>query len=183
MKKIINLFKSILSIPGIILRSITRVWPIELYGNNLRRWYYRKKFHSFGEKSIIQQGCTVFFPELMQIGHSSSVGRYTELNPGPGEKPCLVVGDNTWIGPYCFFRTSNHRFDDPDKLFIEQGSEEKKIILGDDVYVGAKCIFLGGADVGNHSVISAGSVVSIKIPPYSIVAGNPARVIRKRKEV
>ncbi|MFA7677874.1 MAG: acyltransferase, partial [Candidatus Omnitrophota bacterium] len=129
----------------------------------------------------IHDKCIILFPNLIQIGSRSSLARYVELNPGPGQAPCLIIGEDTWIGPYCFFRTANHKFDNLDELFIKQGHDEKKIILGNDIYVGAHCIFLGGTEIGDHSIIAAGSVVSIKVPSYSVVAGNPARVIRKRK--
>lgn len=162
------------------LKELLRLLPVEFFGHKVRAWYYKNKFYSYGKKAQILEGVHIFFPELIQIGTNSSIGRYSELNPGPGEKPCLVIGDNTFIGPYCFFRTANHRFDNPHELFIKQGHDEKKIILGNDIYVGAHCIFLGGTEVGDHCVIAAGSVVSGKIPAYSIVAGNPARAIRSR---
>lgn len=166
---------------AVLFQAVIDRWPSDLSGRRLRYWYYKNKFFSCGKDVKIHERCTIFFPNRIQIGFGSSIARYVELNPGPSDEPCLVIGNDTWIGPYCFFRTANHRFDNPDILFIKQGSENKKIILGNDIYVGAHCIFLGGAEVGDHSVIAAGSVVSIKIPSYSVVAGNPARVVRKRK--
>ncbi len=169
------------TIPNTLLEVFIRNYPDRILGGRLRLCYYKRKFYSCGTENFICEGTKIFSPQLIQIGSRSSIGRYTELNPGPGKAPCLIIGDDTWIGPSCFFRTANHKFDDPDTLFIKQGHEEKTIILGNDIYVGAYCIFLGGAEVGDHSVIAAGSVVSTNIPPYSIVGGNPARVIRKRK--
>lgn len=169
------------TVPSTLLNRFVVNTPDTMLGNRLRVWYYKRKFYACGTNVLIWEGVKIYFPHLIQIGSRSSIGRYTELNPGPGQTPCLVIGDDTWIGPNSFFRTANHRFDDPDRLFIEQGHEEKTIVLGNDIYVGAHCIFLGGAEVGDHSVVAAGSVVSTKIPPYSIVGGNPARVIRKRK--
>jgi len=181
MRKIILFFQKLYIAPGFLLEAIVKRWHPDLVGDKIRSAYYKNRFFSFGKDSLIREGCCVYHPHLIQLGERSSVGRYTELNPGPGETPCLIIGDDTWIGPYCFFRTASHKFDDPDVLFIKQGHEEKKVILGNDIYTGAKCIFLGGAEVGDHCVIAAGSVVSTKIPSYSVVGGNPARVIRKRK--
>lgn len=162
-------------------RAVINKWPSDLFGVRLRYWYYKRKFFFCGKKVKILEGCNIFYPALIKIGDCSGISRYVELNPGPSNEPCLIIGDDSWIGPYSFFRTANHKFDNPDVLFIKQGHENKKIIIGNDVYVGAHCIFLGGTEVGDHSVIAAGSVVSTKIPPYSIVAGNPARVVRLRK--
>lgn len=177
--KILILFP--LKIIANLFRLVINKWPSDLFGKRLRYWYYKKKFSYCGEKVLIQEGCIIYYPDLIRIGDRSGISHYVELNPGPSDEPCLIIGNDTWIGPYSFFRTANHKFDDPDVLFIKQGHESKKIILGNDIYVGAHCIFLGGAEVGDHSVIAAGSVVSTKIPPYSIVAGNPARVVRLRK--
>ncbi len=169
------------SIPNLLFRWFVKNIAPELFGNRIRYWYYKRKFFAYGQDSLIHEGCVIYFPELIKIGSRSSIGRYTELNPGPGEAPCLIVGDDTWLGPYSFFRTANHRFDKLDELFIKQGHEEGKIVLGNDIWGGAHCIYLAGTEIGDHCVIAAGSVVSGKIPPYSIVGGNPARVIRLRK--
>ena len=55
------------------------------------------------------------------------------------------------------------------------------INIGNDVWIGARCIFLPGVNVGDGSVIGTGSVVTHDVEPYSIVAGNPAKLIRMRK--
>ncbi len=183
MNKIIRKLLVIAKAPSVFLRAIVDNFPSEVFGNRLRYLYYRKRFYSFGQNTQILQGCLIYYPELIQIGSNSSIGRFTDLNPGPGagDAPYIIIGDYAFIGPYTYFRSANHLFGDPDKLFIEQGHEEKKIIIGNDVYCGAHCIFLGGTKIGDHCVIAAGSVVSGEIPPYSVVGGNPARVIRKRK--
>ena len=87
-------------------------------------------------------------------------------------------------------RSENHRFDKFDIPIQNQGHDSKEIefnnnsysvVIEDDVWIGARVILLSGAHIGEGSVISAGSVVSNKIPPYSIAVGNPARVIANRK--
>ena len=179
LKRILHLV--FIALPECMLRAVVKYLPCELMGNKVRFWYYRRRFFALGGKTVINEGCEIFFPQLIQVGINCSIGRYSELNPGPSQAtPCLIIGDNSWFGPYCFFRTANHKFDDPQTLFFLQGHEESKIVIGNGVYAGAHCIFLPGTEIGDHCVIAAGSVVSGKIPPYSIVAGNPARVVRKR---
>ena len=181
--KPIQWLQLILSAPGVFFKAIVNNFPAELFGNALRRWYYCRKFYAYGEDSTIHDGCVIYYPELIQIGAHSHIGRYSDLNPGPGtsDPPSIIIGDYAFIGPYSYFRSANHRFEDPDVLFIKQGHDEKKIIIGSDVYIGAYCVFLGGSEIGDHCVIAAGSVVSGKIPSYAVAGGNPCRVIRFRK--
>jgi len=86
--------------------------------------------------------------------------------------------------------TYNHRFDNLNVPIRNQGHDSNEIefnnnsysvVIEDDVWIGARAILLSGAHIGKGSIISAGSVVSNNIPPYSIVVGNPARVVANRK--
>lgn len=59
-------------------------------------------------------------------------------------------------------------------------TKSNEVTIGNDVWIGTNCIILAGVHVGNGSVIGAGSVVTKHVPPYSVVAGNPAKIIRRR---
>ena len=74
----------------------------------------------------------------------------------------------------------NHVFARLDVPIIQQGHEGADIIIGNGVWIGARCILLAGAKIGDHCVVAAGSVISNEIAPYSIAVGNPARVVKKR---
>jgi maltose O-acetyltransferase len=64
---------------------------------------------------------------------------------------------------------------------VEQGYEgTRPIVIEDDVWIGARVTILGGVNIGTGAVIGAGSVVTKNVPPYAIVAGNPAKLIRYR---
>ena len=71
-----------------------------------------------------------------------------------------------------------HNFTDPSKGVFDTEPEYKCISIGDEVFFGEGCICM--ANVGEKSIIGAGSVVVKDIPPYSIAVGNPARVIKTR---
>lgn len=86
------------------------------------------------------------------------------------------------MGPDCIALTQNHAFDRVDIPMIQQGlQEEKKINIGNDVWIGQRVIILPGVTIGDGAIIGAGSVVTKNVNDYDIVAGNPARVIRNRK--
>lgn len=93
----------------------------------------------------------------------------------------IDIGDNTIIGPGVTIWGSNHRYKDKNVIVREQGYDCKRVIIGNDVWIGANVTILPGAKIGEGVVVGAGSVVTGKeILPYSIVAGIPARRIAER---
>jgi acetyltransferase-like isoleucine patch superfamily enzyme len=100
----------------------------------------------------------------------------------------IRVGKNVRIGGNA--RIYDHDFHAVDPLSRRQaatdsaGCKTAPVVIGDDVFIGANAMILKGVTIGDRSIIGAGSVVSIKgIPPDSLVAGNPARVIRRLKKI
>ena len=75
----------------------------------------------------------------------------------------------------------NHRFADPGRPIHEQGLELAPIRIGNDVWIAAGARIMAGVSIGEGCVVGAGSVGTKDIPPYSIAAGVPARVIQKRE--
>lgn len=76
----------------------------------------------------------------------------------------------------------NHSFEDADRPIHEQGLISAGIDIGDDVWIGANAVIVDGVSVGRGAVIAAGAVVTRDVPPFAVVAGVPARVIRQRGE-
>ena len=113
----------------------------------------------------------------IEIGNHSSVNDFTVIRGGGGIK----IGSNVRIGPHCVLSGISHRFDRTDIPICEQGPVRKPILIEDDVWIGANTTVIDGVTIATGVVIGAGSVVTRKIPPYTIVGGNPARVIRHRK--
>jgi len=107
------------------------------------------------------------------IGRNSGIGQFGFIGCGGG----VEIGANVIMGQYVSFHTQRHRFEDPARPIVAQGVERCGIVIGDDVWVGAKATFLPGAVVGRGSVVAAGAVVRGVVPEGAIVAGVPARVI------
>lgn len=72
-----------------------------------------------------------------------------------------------------------HHINDLETPIKDQGGDYEKIVIGEDCWIGNGALVM--ADIGEHSIIGAGSVVVDKIPPFSIAVGNPAKVIQTRK--
>lgn len=116
-----------------------------------------------------------FTPEL-KIGNNSGIGNYCELN-GP-----ITIGDDVMMGPEVVMYTTRHNDEHTDIAMRYQGFKEQlPIVIGNDVWIGRRVIIMPGVTVGDGVIIGAGAVVTKNIPPYCVVGGVPAKVIRYRK--
>ncbi len=128
-----------------------------------------------GKNVNIEKGAN--FSSDISLGDNSGIGINSELSGH------ITIGNDVMMGPYCMMYTSNHGMERTDIPMWRQKSETPRpIVIGNDVWIGSRVIILPGVHVGDGSVIGAGSVVTKDVEPYSIVAGNPARLIRKRVE-
>jgi acetyltransferase-like isoleucine patch superfamily enzyme len=73
----------------------------------------------------------------------------------------------------------NHNYQDPERRIDEQGVSTSLITIEDDVWIGANSTVLAGVTIGRHSIVAAGSVVTRSVPPYSVCAGAPAKVVKQ----
>jgi len=121
-----------------------------------------------GVISNIGQGCI--------IGKNSGIGAFSFIGAAGG----VSIGQNVIMGQYVSFHSENHNFSDMNISIREQGVSRQGISIEDNCWIGAKVTFLDGSVVGVGSVIAAGSVVRGVIPPYSVAAGVPAKIIQKR---
>lgn len=113
----------------------------------------------------------------VNIGNAVYIGTGTTLFGHCG----LEIGEHTLFAQNITITPYSHIFEDPDDYIINQGGHMRKITIGKDVYLGMRVCVLYSADIGDGSVIGAGSVVVKPVPPFSVAVGNPAHVIRKRR--
>jgi len=113
------------------------------------------------------------------IGHRCALNMNVIINAEiDGE---IVIGNNVLVGPNVVMRATNHAFSNPSLLIWQQGHTAGKIVICNDVWIGANAIILAGVTIGEGAVVAAGAVVTKDIPSYSIVAGVPAVIIKWRK--
>lgn len=133
---------------------------------------------SIGPYTIIQAtGVISNLGRGCRIGANAGIGAFSFIGAAGG----VSIGENVIMGQYVSFHSENHQFERVDVPIRMQGVRREGIVIEDDCWVGAKVTFLDGAHVGRGSVIAAGAVVRGHIPPYSVAAGVPARVVRSRK--
>ena len=142
-------------------------------GTFVRRRCAKKMLAECGEYVNVEKGA--IFSSKSTIGSHSSVG----VNASFGE---VHIGENVLMGRDCVGITRNHGFMEKDRLIRKQGYfPEKPIYIGNDVWIGHRVIFLPGVHIADGCVIGAGAVVTKDTPPYAVVAGNPAKVIKYRE--
>ncbi len=113
----------------------------------------------------------------LQFGKNSGCGAYSFIGAGGP----VLIGEHVIMGQHVSFHAESHIFSRTDIPIRAQGVTKKGITIEDDCWVGANVTFLDGCHVGTGCVVAAGAVVRGEIPPFSVIAGVPARVLRSRK--
>jgi acetyltransferase-like isoleucine patch superfamily enzyme len=130
-----------------------------------------------GPYCVIRASLLSHLGKGFHLGRSSSLDAYSFVGAGGG----VWVGDRVIMGQHISFHAENHNFELVDRPIRDQGITGKGIVIDDDCWVGSNVTFLDGVHVGTGCVIAAGAVVTKDVPPYSVVAGVPARVIDSRR--
>jgi acetyltransferase-like isoleucine patch superfamily enzyme len=114
--------------------------------------------------------------EGLIVGNNSNIGPYCYVGCSGG----IRIGNNVLMAPRCSLFAENHNVDDIAHALKEQGVKRAPIEIEDDCWIASHSVILAGVTIGRGSVVAAGSVVTRSMPPYSIIAGVPARVIKRR---
>lgn len=147
------------------------------FGEYTRALILKPYFDRCGKNVTINQGVRFRGIHRLAIGDNVYLG-VDNFIQASGR---IVIGDNVMLGPSVKIWSVNHKFDDTEIPIAEQGYEQKKVTIGNGVWVGANVFIMPGVSIPEGCIISAGSVVGVKnYPSFSIISGNPARVIGKR---
>ena len=149
-----------------------------------------------GRGSVIYSTVRMDTPpyRCFSIGRKSVIESFSCINNAVGD---VIIGDytrvglhNTIIGPVTIgnhvnlaqgitVTALNHNFQDSSRRIDEQGVSTQAVIIDDDVWIGANAVVLPGVHIGRHCVVAAGAVVTHDVPEGCIVAGVPAKIIKK----
>lgn len=149
--------------------------PAGFVGARLRRWAAGVLLDHTGRDVNIEHGATFGSGKGIRVGNRSGIGVDGDLHG------TITIGDDVMMGPRCTMLSRDHAVDDTSRPMNQQGfGEDRPIVVEDDVWFGANVTVTAGVRIGRGSVVAAGAVVTRDVPPYSIVGGVPARVLRSR---
>jgi maltose O-acetyltransferase len=140
----------------------------------LRSYLASKMIKECGKNVNIEKNA-MFASDLI-IGDFSGIGIGAQLSAG------VTIGSHVMMAPEVVILTMNHAFESTEKpMRLQGGSGVKPVFIEDDVWIGQRVIILPGVTLGRGTIVGAGAVVTKSFPAYSIVAGNPATLIKSRK--
>ena len=143
----------------------------------LKRVALRARGARIGQRPKVWRGVWIDDCQKFSVGNDVTIGHSVILICGGG----VTVGDRAMIGHGAQIVSSGHRIPaDRHEPMRWSGPEAKPISIGSDAWIGAGAILLPGVDVGEGAVVAAGAVVTKNVPPFVIVGGNPARLLRER---
>ncbi|WGX94737.1 acyltransferase [Nocardioides sp. L-11A] len=140
----------------------------------LRHHLYALAGVGFGERSVgmLMMHVEISAPHRLSVGANTVVGRRSRLDARGG----IRIGSNVNIGSECALQTAKHDVDSPS--FADSYGP---IEIGDRAWLGERVLVLANVKIGEGAVVAAGGVVTNDIPPFTVAAGVPARVIRARR--
>lgn len=167
------------TLPGKMIYFLGRI------RSRLLMYLYRPLFGSYGKNFHFDPDGQYSFATI-HVGDDVSLGTRPVL---VAAKAKIQIGSKVMFGPEVTIRGGNHTTSYVGRFMVDVRDHEKRpeddlgVVIEDDVWVGTRAIILHGVTIGRGSIIAAGAVVARSVPPYSIVGGIPAKVLKPRWDV
>lgn len=175
-------------------------WMLIPTGQARPRWwvswfvnpFLHKKHRTASIRSQVRLDVLPF--NAFTLGANSTIESFSVVNNGVGE---VIIGDNCTVGigavvigpvtigsdviiaQHVVMSGLNHVYEDVKQPIHRQPVTTKQIIIEEECWIGANVVITAGVTIGKHSVVAGGSVVTRNVPPYSVVGGNPARLLKQ----
>lgn len=138
--------------------------------------YWKNRGAICGNEVRFSFNIKIIQPENLKIGIRSKVLNNVIIDARGG----VEIGANSQVGFESIILTGNHNIYNNDKPILDQGMNYESVSIGDDVWLGTRVIVLPGVNIGNSTIVGAGSVVTKDLESNSIYGGVPAKFIKKR---
>lgn len=175
-----------ISFSDIIFKYILRDFIVGIFRNFpsaigvlARMFLYKVCLKKAGRGLRISELVTIKFPENIQVGNHVSFNEYDWIDGNGG----IEIGNYVSIGPRVSIVSFEHGYEDLEIPIKLQKKEYNKIVIEDNVWIGAGSFIKSGVRIGTGSIIGAGSVITKDVEPYSVMGGVPARKLKSRKNI
>lgn len=145
-------------------------------GNRLREKILKRILGRMGEGSHVSTQVSIISPENVFLDERVGVANRVILDGRGG----ISIGKDSIIGFESIILSCTHKSSSRDIPIRDQGMYQKKISIGEDVWIGARALIMPGVKIGQGAIIGANAVVSRDVEPYAIMGGVPARLIKYR---
>lgn len=160
-----------------ITKFVVRLYNEYFFKTSLfRTLIYRPFLKKCGKRVFICKQVTIMGPQNVELGNNVYIGKYATIAGQAGVK----IGNDTIINHDVNIISVNHVYEDSTKRIEEQGFAGGPIIIGDDVWIGTGAVILPNTKIGKGAVVGANAVVTKDVELYTVVAGVPAKLIKRR---
>jgi maltose O-acetyltransferase len=149
---------------------------MDLMPHFIRYVFFKLFFKSYGKNVMIDYKTFFRYMSGIKIGNNVSINRGCEFFTSANLGTTIDIKNNVTFSPHVKIYSAGH-----DYRYLDLPDTSGNVTIEQYVWIGANSIILQGVTIGEYSVVSANSVVTKDIPPYSIVAGIPAKIIKKRE--
>ena len=138
--------------------------------------YIRRKGYVLGKHTYIGKHARLCPPDKIKIGDYCTIANDTMFNP--------VGHPINWLSvhPFQYWKKCDPRLygDMVNENAIHHNEQPKNIEIGNDVWIGERAVVMGGVNIGDGAIVAFGAIVTKDVPPYAIVGGVPAKVLKYR---
>ena len=160
-----------------IAQFIPKRWFLARPGIVLRAWLAKRIFAECGWGLDLGPRVYIGNGAKIHVGNRSAINAWSRIEAADD----IYIGDHVNIGPQVIIYTSDHNFRRRELLIQQQGFSFAPVRIGNDVYIGGRAVIQKGVTVHDGAVIGTAAMVTRDVPPYTIVAGVPARPIGTRE--
>lgn len=159
----------------LVTHELFLYWVGCIHSHIIRKFLYKHVYRiSIGRNCVLYKNTEIRKPELLEVGNGSVIGDNAILDARAG----LKIGQNVVLASNVSIWTYQHDYRDPE--FRCTPEHYGPVIINDRVWIGPNVVILHDVTIGEGAVIGAGAIVTKDVPPYTLVAGVPAKVVGTR---